>query len=331
MDKNQDIILVTGGGGSIGSVLVHQLLCKDRKVRVLDSLLFGERSLRPFLSEENFEFVHGDIREPSDIKEALDGVNSVVHLAAIVGEPASNSNQQLTIETNKNGSELLYQMALENNVEKFIFASTCSNYGEVSSDGEFVDEKTVLQPLSVYSETKVGFENFLFAAKSEKLSPTILRFATAYGMSFRPRFDLTVNQFCKDLIDKKTLEIYGERFWRPYCHTTDLAQACIMILDNTKELTGGKVFNVGATTENYQKKDIIKMILEELPEAEDLVSYGGGAPDNRNYRVSFDKIKEELNFEIKIKLSEGISEVISALKSGYLSDYEEQFFHNVKI
>lgn len=323
-------ILVTGGAGYIGSVLVNQLLLDNYRVTVLDSLDYGDRSVKAFFSNDNFDLVKGDIRNETDLKNSLDGVDVVIHLAAIVGEPACNKNPESAVDINKHGSEKLCSMSIERGVSKFIFASTCSNYGAVSTEGELVDETSPLQPLSVYSTTKVEFEKYLLSINEANFHPTCLRFATAYGLSFRPRFDLSVNEFCKQLFDKKKLEIYGENFWRPYCHTTDLAHACKIILESNSELTGNNVYNVGSTKENFQKKELLRLILQELPQAKELISYGSSAPDNRNYRVSFDKIKNDLNFMTTMKLQDGIKELISSLQSGFLDEYDESTFYNVK-
>nr|HPH00362.1 SDR family oxidoreductase [Tenuifilaceae bacterium] len=193
-------VLVTGGAGYIGSVLVRQLLEHNYRVVVLDSLMYGGESLLDLFNNNNFDFVKGDIRREEDIAMAMKGVDFVVHLAAIVGDPACAKQPELAKSTNLDGSKLLYSIANKMGVKRFIFSSTCSNYGRMANPDIMVDEMSELAPVSLYAETKVGVEKFLLSQpKSNTCKPTVLRFSTVYGLSLRPRFDLTVNEFTKEL------------------------------------------------------------------------------------------------------------------------------------
>jgi nucleoside-diphosphate-sugar epimerase len=322
-------VLVTGGAGYIGSVLVAQLLLEGYRVRVLDNLLFGGHSLLAWLGHRNFDLVIGDVRSVSDIERAVQGADAIVHLAAVVGDPACRMQPELARQVNKVGSELLLEKAHAAEVSRFVFASTCSNYGKMADDEACLDEDSPLRPVSLYAELKVGFENHLLSSGRPGITPVCLRFATAYGLSARPRFDLTVNEFARDLALSRRLEVYGEQFWRPYCHAADLAQACILAIkaDNTK--VAGRAFNVGENSENYRKKDLIDMILMELPQAADLVSFVTRDEDPRNYRVTFDRIKTQLGFAAARGVRDGIREIIGAVRSGLIKDPLDRMFRNV--
>ena len=321
-------ILITGGAGYIGSVLVGQLLTDNYRVRVLDNLMHKQESLKRYIENHKLEIVHGDIRNEKDVKQSLEGISAVVHLAAIAGDPACEKNKQLATEVNKEASQMLSALAKEQEIKRFIFASTCSNYGKMELKDGFVDETSRLKPISHYARLKVGFEQFLTFQKSDSFSPVILRFATAYGMSPRPRLDLTVNEFTAVLAMGGKLEIYGENFWRPYCHTNDIARACQLMLEADKSIVTGQAFNVGNTSQNYQKKTLIELILKELPEAADKVVFVTKAEDPRDYRVNFDKIKMTLGYKKTKTVSNGICEYIDAIKCGQLTDIHSQRYRN---
>src|SRR5690606_37035451 len=179
---------------------------------------------------------------------------------------------------------LLYGAAEEAGVERFVFASTCSNYGKMADPNAYVDENSELSPVSLYAETKVEFENFLLSReRSNACAPTCLRFATVYGLSPRMRFDLTVNEFTRELASGKELVVFGERFWRPYCHVRDLARSVVHVLEAPLEKVAFEVFNVGDTAENYRKADVVEAIVAQVPEAR--VSYVHKDEDPRDYRV----------------------------------------------
>jgi len=329
MRRQDEKVLITGGAGYIGSVLVRLLLSRGWQVRVLDRIDFGPESLQEHESNDSFNLVIGDLRDGAVVQKALDGVTHIVHLAAIVGEPACNRDPSQARDINSNGSKLVCDLAVKAGVRNFVFSSTCSNYRAPSVNDSFVDESAELQPLSVYSETKVGFENYLLATSQNDFCPTVLRFATAYGLSPRPRFDLTVNEFTRELLLNRKLEVYGEDFWRPYCHTEDIASACAGVLEAEDSLVSHQAFNVGSTDENYQKKTLVALIDHEVPGAATLVTRTDQAVDLRNYRVSFEKIKELLDFKPTKTVPDGIREIIEAIRSGTIADPDSRNYHNV--
>ena len=321
-------ILVTGAAGFIGSVLVRQLLNKGYFVRGFDILNFGGESLLGIYNHPNFEFIKGDVRKTTDLKKAIDGVDAVVHLAAIVGDPACEKQPEIATETNWIASKMLFDFCNDsNNVRQFVFASTCSNYGKMEGNG-FVNEESPLRPVSLYAKLKVKFEKYLLGSKTkDDFSPTVLRFATVYGLSPRIRFDLTVNEFVRELAFDRELEIYGEQFWRPYCHVDDLARACILVLKSDLNKVNHKVFGVGGTRENYQKQMLADELLKIYPKGK--IKYVHKDEDPRDYRVDFSKIKNELGFSITKKVPDGMKEIATILKDNLLINPFDKKYQNI--
>ena len=289
-------VLVSGGAGYIGSVLVKLLIQQGFKVRVIDILRFGGEAIVELLNDDNFEFIKGDIRNKEDLVAALKDVDYAVNLASIVGDPACAKEPELARSTNVEGSKLFYNTANEMGVQKFVMASTCSNYGKMEDPNAYVNEDSKLAPVSLYAETKVEVEKFLLSQPKDNVcKPTCLRFSTVYGLSPRIRFDLTVNEFSKDLAMNKELVVFGEQFWRPYCHVVDLCRGVIAVLNAPDKKVAFDVFNVGCTEENYTKQMLVEEIKKQIPEAK--VKYVQKNEDPRDYRVSFEKIKERLGFQ----------------------------------
>jgi nucleoside-diphosphate-sugar epimerase len=321
-------ILVTGGAGYIGSVLTRQLLEKGYTVRVLDSLMYGGEPIIDLFNYPNFQFVKGDVRNEEDVRIAMEGIDCVAHLAAIVGDPACAKNPELARSINLEGSKLLYTIANEKGAKKFVFASTCSNYGKMDDPNEFVHEESTLAPVSLYAETKVATEKFLFSQpKDNACKPTCLRFSTVYGLSLRPRFDLTVNEFAKELTLGRELTVFGEQFWRPYCHVFDLARSVVSVIEAPEALVAFDVFNVGDTAENYQKKMIVEEVRKVLPNSK--ITYVQKNEDPRDYRVSFDKIKNKLGFKLMFTVPDGIRQIKKVLDEGFILNPDDQKYKNV--
>lgn len=319
MDDKKMKVLVTGAAGYVGSVLVRKLLEAGFGVRGADVLLFGGESLIEVCSECNFEFLKGDIRDEGFVQTAIEQVDAVCHLAAIVGDPACSKQPDLARETNWEASKMLFDLCVASkNISRFVFASTCSNYGKMD-DNKPVSEDSPLHPLSIYAEFKVNFENYLLGSDTRNgFIPTALRFGTIHGLSPRMRFDLTVNEFVRELTLGKTLEVYGPQFWRPYIHIEDAAQAYVHVLKSDPGVVGHNVFNVGDTGENYQKKMLVEEMNKVIPNC--CVEYYPKDNDPRDFRVDFSKIQRELGWKITKSVPVGIREMYSALKSGLISD-----------
>ena len=209
-------ILVTGGAGYVGSGLLKELLSNGYKVTCIDNLMFGGESLLDIWYNQNFTFINCDINNIKKLNDIFSQNNfdAVIHLAAIVGDPACKLYSDLAKKTNWDSSKWLIEKSKSSGVSKFIFASTCSNYGKMDDPEAYVDENSKLSPVSLYAELKVKFEQYMLNEidKKDDFSPTSLRFSTVYGLSSRMRFDLTVNEFTKDLALEKNLSYLESSF-----------------------------------------------------------------------------------------------------------------------
>jgi nucleoside-diphosphate-sugar epimerase len=320
-------ILVTGGAGYVGSTLVPLLLADGHRVRVLDSLLHGGESLLGVWSHPSFEFVHGDICERTKLQAAVAGIEAVVHLAAVVGDPACSSQPDVARAVNLQASLALIEESQQAGVTRFLFASTCSNYGKMNDPDKYVDEESELRPVSLYAETKVAVEKALLqSGRNGKWCPTPLRFATIFGVSPRMRFDLTVNEFTMEMLTKKHLKVFGEQFWRPYVHVRDAARAIQLVLSSPESKVAGSVFNVGATDQNFQKQLLVEMIRPYAPDA--VVEFVHKAEDPRDYRVSFARITEQLGFKITRLVAEGIAEVAHLVRNNIIGNFSDGRYRN---
>jgi len=327
-------IFITGGAGYIGSLLTSELLRQNYRVTVADSLLFGGESLVPFLHHPNFHFVKADVTERRAIKDSLkDGwqkPDALIHLAAIVGFPACQAvGKQVAWKYNVEATQMVFEQAADLGVERFVFASTYSNYG-LSADGKPVTEETPLNPQSLYAETKIAAEEFLLSQKDSACAPLLFRFATLYGISPRTRFDLIVNQFVLDAFTKHALIIYQRGYSRSFVHIRDVARGVIMGLEAERAKIQGQVFNLGTDNGNYSKDDIVRLVLKRMPQT--VVEYKnltfGG--DMRDITVSFAKIKNTLGFETTLDVNNGVREVLFALKSGLIQDPTNARYRNAQ-
>jgi nucleoside-diphosphate-sugar epimerase len=229
---------------------------------------------------------------------------------------------------NWDASVKFFEAAEKAGIKRFVFASTCSNYGKMTDPDSYVDENSELRPVSLYAELKVKFENYLLKERKDaKMCATALRFSTVYGFSPRIRFDLTVNEFTRNVCLTGEQEIWGPQFNRPYCHVDDLARAVMLVLEAPVEKVRANVFNVGVTTENYSKRMLMEEIQKQIPDAKAV--YIDKTEDPRDYRVNCDKIKNELGFTITKKVPDGIREIIKLMRSGIITDPYSQKFRNI--
>ncbi len=314
-------ILVIGGAGYIGSVLIRKLLKLGYKVRILDNFLYGKESIKELYNNKSFEVYEGDFRHINVLTEALEDCDALIHLGAIVGDPACTVSDKLTIETNLLATKFIVQVAKSKNCQRLIFASTCSVYGV--SDKEFLTEESATNPISLYAKTKLDSEKILLS-EGKELVTTILRFATCYGPSFRERYDLVVNLLTLKAAKEKKIPIYGGEQWRPFIHIQDLCEGIIKVLFAKEELVRGQIFNLGDTNENYQLKEIGKIIKEVCPEAE-LIIYPDTS-DKRNYCVSFEKIKNTLSFRCQKRVIDGVWELFERIKKNGTYYFDPKFF-----
>ena len=326
-------VIVTGGAGYVGSILVRKLLLEKYRVVCIDNLRFGGSSLIDIWDHPNFVFEKIDITNYSEVDQIIntekENCFAIIHLAAIVGDPACGLEPELARKTNLDASIHLLEKAIQSNIERFVFASTCSNYGKMSESDGYLDETSPLAPVSLYAELKVEVENLILnkIEKRENFCPTCLRFATVYGISPRMRFDLTVNEFTKELFLGRELIVFGEEFWRPYCYVGDFSKAILTVLSTPKHKVAYNVFNVGDTNQNYTKKMIIDELLKQIPEGK--IKYVKKEEDPRDYRIKFDKIQKEIGFGISKTVPEGINDILGCLKLGIIDNPDNQRYYNI--
>jgi nucleoside-diphosphate-sugar epimerase len=322
-----DVVVVTGGAGYIGVPLCLDLAASGRTVRALDVLLHDQSDVAATLDQAGVELIRADIRDAAAREAALSGADAVVHLAAIVGDPACARDPAVSHEVNVAGTRALVRDAARLAVKRFVFASTCSNYGRMADPITPIDESGVLAPVSLYAEQKVEMEKALLESDNSGLEPVCLRFATIYGVAPRMRFDLTVNEFTRDLWARRRLEVFGEQFWRPYVHVRDAGRAVRTVLDAAADLVVRDVFNVGRSGENYRKLDLVQEIRKQTDRGE--VAYVRRDEDPRDYKVSFDKIRDILGFETEMTVPDGIAEVLSALERAQFGDPFDGRYRNI--
>ena len=312
-------ILVTGGAGYIGSVLTRKLVESKYNVKVLDSLIFGQDGISDLVSNESVKLFVDDIRNEKILTDVLKDVDCVIHLAAIVGEPLCNKIPEIAKQINELATKKIVDSCKKAGVQRLIFASTCSNYGSAL---ETVNEDTPLESLSLYSETKVKSELNVLNSQDKNFEPCVLRFATAYGLSPRMRFDLLLQEFIRDALIDKKISIFGPNHWRPLVHVDDIASACIMAIENSSNISG-EVYNVGDNEQNYTKKSLAELVQKHVPSS--TIEITESKQDLRSYKVSFDKIKNNLNFKISKTVEDGISEILNQINNHALDPQDSQF------
>ena len=316
-------VLVTGGAGYLGSVLARILLSKGYKVVVLDNLTYGGESLKDLESNKNLRLVVGDVRHIDAITKAIKDCDAVVHLAGLVGDPACAISPTETIEQNLLSTLTLAQVCKYHQINRFVFASSCSVYGQGES---ILTEDSGLSPVSLYARDKIKSEESLLGLMDANFSPTILRMGTLYGMSFRPRFDLVLNIMTAKAIKEGRISVFGGDQWRPMLHVADAAEAYVKVLEADLDKVRGEVFNVGCEEENHQIVAIGRKVKELIPSAE--LEISDKEVDRRDYRVSFAKILRVLNYAPKRRLKEGILEIKDAFSKGVIKDYKLAKYHN---
>jgi nucleoside-diphosphate-sugar epimerase len=278
--------------------------------------------------KERFQFLQGDIRSAPVVEKALQGVDAVVHLAAIVGDPACSRQPDVARQVNAEASVRLYDLSRKKGIQRFLFASTCSNYGTMQDPTRFLTEESELRPVSLYAQTKVAVEKALLSdGKGNAPIVTVLRFATLYGLSPRMRWDLTVNEFTMELLTKRKVKIYGEQFWRPYLSVRDAARAIQLVLESPEDRVEAQAFNVGDTSQNYQKGQLVDLICAQVGNHVQIERVQQ-VEDPRNYRVSFEKIARDLGFRILRTVEDGIREISDAIGQGVVADFDNPVYRN---
>jgi nucleoside-diphosphate-sugar epimerase len=319
-------VLVVGGAGYLGSVLCRMLLRRGYRVRVLDSLLYGVDPIAELEHRPGFELVMADMRHLEEVTRAMKSVDAVIHLAAIVGDEASRLDPEETIEANHLATRTVAEVSRYYQVNRFIFASTCSNYGASSQPDASFSENSPLNPLSLYARMKVESEQALRELEDGNFAPTIFRMATLFGLSPRMRFDLVVNNFVVRAMREKVITVFGGTQWRPELHVLDAAEAFVKCLEAPIERVRGEIFNVGGNALNCRIEDVAKLVAEKVPGTRMVVQ--GEKVDPRSYRVSFDKAERVLGFRPRMTVRDGIREIAEAVKGGMFCDWPSPRYSN---
>ncbi|MEL7297284.1 MAG: SDR family oxidoreductase [Pseudomonadota bacterium] len=279
-------VLVTGHQGYIGTVMVPMLLDAGFDVVGLDSNLYryctyGDEPLA-------VPTIQKDVRDVTATD--LEGIDAVVHLAALSNDPLGNINPNLTYDINHLASVQIAKAAKQAGTQRFVFASSCSMYGKAGDD--VLDESATFNPVTAYAKSKVLVEQEVSAMADDNFSPTFMRNATAYGVSPRMRFDLVINNLVAwAMTTGKILMKSDGTPWRPLVHIEDISLAVICALNAPRDVAHNLAVNVGTNTENYQMRDLAQMVKDTVPNCD--IEYAEGAsPDERCYRVNFDKIRD---------------------------------------
>lgn len=316
-------VLVVGGAGYVGNVLVRRLLEAGHGVRVLDRLIFDHgAAIAPLLEHPRFSFVMGDLRDAAAVERALAGVTDVALLAGLVGDPITKTYPELSNSINLDGCTAVIDALDGRGIDRLVFTSTCSNYGLRTSD-EPATEESELAPVSLYAEHKVEIERRILAAGDVDYTPTVLRISTAYGLSPRMRFDLTISEFTRTLAAGEELIVYDADTWRPYCHVADISKAVMTVLDAPAADVAGEVFNVGHSEENYTKRMVVDVVQEAIG-GSGRVTFEEGGRDPRNYRVNFDKIRDRLGYEPDFRVPVSVAAVAEAVRAGAFVDFPDR-------
>lgn len=326
---NDKKVLVIGGAGYLGCVLVPMLLKKGYRVRILDNLMYGSDHLKCITSDKNCELLEGDIRNISTLVKALSDIDAVINLAAIVGDPACKNDPESAIETNYLANKAVAEACKYFQINRFVFASTCSVYGQMDGNEELT-ENSPLNPISLYAKSKIQSEEGILDLMDENFSPTILRMGTLYGYSPRMRFDLVANAMAKTAITNKRISVYaGGKQWRPMLNVSDAADAYIKCLEAPLERVRGEIFNVGSKEQNHQIVEIAQIVKRILPESQLIIEENSSDP--RNYLVSFSKIQQVLNFKAKKTIEQSTKQIYQAIKSGKIKNVNDAKYYNVVI
>jgi nucleoside-diphosphate-sugar epimerase len=320
-------VVVIGGAGYIGSHVVDLLLREGKRVRVLDRLMYGREPIAEFVNNRNFELVEGDATDITKLTTVMKGASAVVHLAGLVGDPACAVDVDFTRHANIVATRIAKDVAQSIGIHRFVFASSCSVYGVSEKE---VSEAGPVNPVSLYAQTKIDSERELLFAGRDDFFVTVLRFATVFGHSRRPRFDLVANLFTAQAMADGLVTVIGPQQWRPFIHVRDLARSVVTVLNAEPAVIQSQIFNVGDKRLNMtilQLAEAVQRVAIKYRQVSLTVT--DNVQDRRNYAVSFDKIRSVLRFEAATLMPEGIVEMASNFLAGKYQNYREEIYSNV--
>ena len=307
-------ILLTGGSGYLGSVLTRKLLTNGHHVRILDNFLFGKGSLKDIQDNKKLELVTGDIRDLSIVGKSLKNIDTVIHLASIVGTQSAELDSKVSTEINFMATRNIAELCKIYKIKQFIFASTCSVYG--AQPDRLIAENSEVDPMDSYGLSKFQSERAILQTYDY---PTILRLGTLFGASHRMRFDLAINLFIAQAMNKEKLTIFGGEQWRPFLHVDDAAEAFSFAVENKMEGTYNVVWK--NLTISEMAKDVKKLIPAQVALSKDII-------DKRDYRVSGKKL-ERFGFKAKKDIAYAAKEFKSKILED-VENYKQDKYSNYK-
>ena len=318
-------VLVTGAAGYIGTHTVRELLSSGHKVIMCDNNHVGSGiGFLEFIGNDNVEICIGDIRDYDFLEKLTYNVDKVVHLAAIVGEPACDRDEKLAEETNVKGTLNVIKACKKNNVKHLHFMSTASSYG-VQDDSVIADEDTPVNPISFYAKTKLDMEEAILNSTNKDFYATIFRPSTVHGISTRMRFDLIVNTMTKNCHLDQKLSLFGLTLWRPIFWVGDAGKAINFVINQEKQYVENQIFNCGNNSENYQIKDIGEIVASQFENIN--ITYDSSFKDARSYKVDFSKF-EKLGFKISKDLKKCVQEIKFSLENKIINDPNSPNYYN---
>lgn len=321
-DFDDGIVTVFGGAGYIGSVLVRLLIESGYRVRVFDNFLFGSDALQG-LESPHLEIIEGDLCDTRAVSAAINGADTVILLAAIVGHRVQEISWVDMRSVNLLGSSVVLDASIEHGVSRFVFASTNSVYGLQSG---VMYETTIPEPVSLYARLKLRMEERIMNAKRRDFHPTSLRIATCHGYSPRMRFDLVANALMRDAVVKHEIQLVGGEQYRAFIHVEDAARAFLACIKAHVNLVSGEVFNVGAKDQSIQINQLANLIKNLVPET--TVHVSEGEPDLVDYHLSCARIEKILDFAPQWTIERSMTNLRDHLRSGALSDPYSARYHN---
>tara|TARA_Y100000591_G_scaffold111797_1_gene95337 strand:+ start:1331 stop:2314 length:984 start_codon:yes stop_codon:yes gene_type:complete len=323
--KNKKII-ITGGAGYIGCHVVEELLKSNYKVVVIDRLSFDANSLDSIKNDKNLVIIKEDLRNIKNFQTHVIGAEAIIHLAALVGEAACKISETDSVSINYDATMHLCDLARKNNIKKFIFMSTASSYG-VQDTNEIANEKTKLNPVSLYAKTKIDCENELLKRFADDIEITIFRPSTVYGHSSRMRFDLILNHLVLDAFLKKEIKVFGPEMVRPLMWVGEPARVYKKVIESEDSKFRSQIFNMGYDNENYKKIDIAKLVQSNFFPNIDMEVINKDK-DLRSYRLDFSKMKKFFNLEPGSDLLEATKIIVDNISSKKYGDLGAKKYYN---
>lgn len=318
-------VLVTGGAGYVGSALVPKLLAAGHRVHVLDLYLFGDDVLAEARDDPKLVEIKGDIRSRHTVDRAIDGCDTVIHLACISNDPSFELDPALGKSINYDAFFGLLDAALGHGVERFIYASTSSVYG-VKEEPE-VSEDLPLEPLTDYSRYKALCEAVLLEARRPGFVPLVLRPATVCGYAARLRLDLTVNILTNHAFHNRRITVFGGVQRRPNIHIEDVSDLYVKSLEWPDEAIDGRIFNAGY--ENHRVSDIAEMVRDVVGSDVEIVT--SPTDDLRSYHISSERIERELGFRPQRTIADAVTDLVHAFESGHVPGaLTDPRYYNIK-